>query len=72
MQRSGLEIRGVQSLQVGLKCLVDNEILTIGKTSTPLYAKGNQAKVPDVLFFDNDQVKLLHSFMNERFGMNVV
>jgi len=42
--------------QETLQCSVNNDLLTIGKTKAPLYHKGNQAKVPDVIFYDNDQV----------------
>ena len=44
-----------------LQCLVNNDMLTIGSTTAPLYRKGNQAKVPDVVFYNNDQVYAINS-----------
>ena len=49
--------------QEPLQCSVANDLLTIGKTQTPLYRKGNQAKVPDVIFYDNDQVRILNFYL---------
>lgn len=39
-----------------LSCTVKDGVLTIGQTEAQLYQKGNQAKVPDVVFYDTDQV----------------
>lgn len=38
-----------------LRCSVEDGMLTIGRTTTPIYNLGNQAKVPDVVFYDTDQ-----------------
>lgn len=40
-----------------MSCSVHEGTLTIGQTKTELYRNGNQAKVPDVVFYDTDQVR---------------
>lgn len=42
-----------------MHCSVVDGKLTIGRTSTAIYNHGNQAKVPDVVFYDTDQVESL-------------
>jgi len=39
-----------------MACSVEKGVLTIGQTTVPIYNQGNQAKVPDVVFYDTDQV----------------
>ena len=66
MERSGLEKKETQSDSASLQCSVHDGILTIGQTSTPLYQAGNQAKVPDVVFYDNPQhIRILESLLQD-------
>ena len=36
---------------------IRNNVLHIGKTAVPVYNPENRTKVPDVLFYENAQVK---------------
>jgi len=38
-----------------IKCIVENNMLTIGKTSAPLYNPDVQGKIPETLFYDTPQ-----------------
>ncbi|CAL8266675.1 unnamed protein product [Lota lota] len=38
-----------------LNCTVKDGVLTIGSVSAPIYNPGEKMKVPDVLFYDNEQ-----------------
>ena len=42
--------------EISLSCSVKDGVLTIGQTEAHLYEKGNQAKIPDVVFYDTNQV----------------
>lgn len=56
MKECGLERCDGPSEANSLQCQVNDGYLTIGQTKAPVYQKGNQAKVPDVVFYDTNQV----------------
>lgn len=59
MQAYGIKnTTNLSSGEPQLSCSVHEGILTIGQTKTQLYQKGNQAKIPDVVFYDTEQVLL--------------
>ena len=37
------------------KCVVENDTLTIGQTTVPLFQPDNKTKIPETLFYDTDQ-----------------
>ena len=37
------------------KCIVENDTLTIGQTTVPLFQPDNKTKIPETLFYDTDQ-----------------
>ena len=37
---------------------VEDGVLTIGSVSAPIFSAGEKMKVPDVLFYDNEQVSI--------------
>ena len=38
-----------------LKCVVENDALTIGTTTVPLFKPDNKTKIPETLFYDTNQ-----------------
>ena len=56
MKQCGLEKPDAPS-ETNSICSVEEGYLTIGQTRTRTYQHGNQAKVPDVVFYDTDQVR---------------
>ncbi len=42
-----------------LSCSTHDGMLTIGETTTKVYQQGNQAKIPDVVFYETNQVSLV-------------
>lgn len=59
MEKNGIFKSNFLQSNEELSCNVHDGVLTIGQTSTPLYQKGNQTKVPDVVFYDTKQVFVL-------------
>lgn len=66
MEQSGLK-KGDRESETGiLPCFVHDGMLTIGKTQTALYRTENQAKVPDVVFYDNSQhIRVMESLLQD-------
>lgn len=64
MKECGLEKCNNTSEANQLQCRVDDGYLTIGQTKAPLYQQGNQAKVPDVVFYDTEQVSRMFPITN--------
>lgn len=55
MQACGIK-KATTSGTSQLTCVVRNGMLTLGTTNVEVYEKGDQAKVPDVVFYDTQQV----------------
>ena len=56
MEMSGIDKKASPTSE-DLSCSIRDGMLTIGHTTTQVYQpRGNQAKVPDVVFYDTNQV----------------
>ena len=71
MEKSGLKSGpriqgGHESETETLSCSVRDGVLTIGQTQTPLHQTEYQAKVPDVVFYDNNQhIRVMESLLQD-------
>ena len=68
MKSCGMEkATQVESGDSQLTCSVEGGVLKLGQTKTKIYEQGNMAKVPDVVFYDTDQVLYCIIFLNDIF-----
>lgn len=56
MKLCGIEKATSESGESQLSCSVEDGVLKLGQTKTKIYEKGNMTKVPDVVFYDTNQV----------------
>eukprot|EP00088_Acartia_fossae_P010900 TRINITY_DN15467_c2_g1_i2.p1 TRINITY_DN15467_c2_g1~~TRINITY_DN15467_c2_g1_i2.p1 ORF type:complete len:537 (+),score=101.70 TRINITY_DN15467_c2_g1_i2:81-1613(+) len=54
LEKSGIEKDFIEE-DPNIKCLAENNMLTIGATSAPLYNPDVQGKIPETLFYDTPQ-----------------
>ena len=54
MEKLGVE-KTIQTLDENIKCTVENNLLTIGNTSAPLFKPESGGKVPETLFYDTPE-----------------
>lgn len=65
MQQHGIERNNTPlDNSRNLLCYVENGVLVIGQTKIKLYDRGNKAKIPDVVFFDTNEVKRSYLFIS--------
>ena len=56
MEQIGIKDQDIKNANLGnLKCVVENDALTIGKTTMPLFKPDNKTKIPETLFYDTNQ-----------------
>lgn len=56
MKLCGIEKATSESGESQLSCSVEDGVLKLGQTKTKIYEQGNMTKVPDVVFYDTNQV----------------
>ena len=55
MEQIGIKDQDIKAHLGNLKCVIENDALTIGQTTVPLFKPDNKTKIPETLFYETNQ-----------------